>query len=100
MKDLYSQIKFLGISGGLEDYAVFSSTLMRPLNAGDPNANLALQALMGTLCLRRKKDMNFINLKLYPMSSHVVNVKFAQHEREKYEMFWYVNLLVRPFIPH
>lgn len=99
LKDLYSQIKFLGISGRLEDYAVFRSILMRPLNAGNPNANLALQALMGTLCLRPKKDMDFINLKLPPLCSHVLNVKFTQHEREKCEMFWYVVFLIHPFIP-
>lgn len=91
LKDLYSQVKFLGISGGLEDYAVFNSTLIRPLNNEDPSASLTLQALMGTVCLRRKKDMNFINLKLPPMSSHVLNVKWTTHERVKYEMFWYAS---------
>ncbi|PGH23389.1 hypothetical protein AJ80_02499 [Polytolypa hystricis UAMH7299] len=87
LKDLYSQIKFLGISGGLEDFAVFNSTLIRPLNAGDPNANLLLQALMATICLRRKKDMNFVNLRLPELSSHVLHVKFLPHEKEKYDMF-------------
>ncbi|KAL1954664.1 hypothetical protein VTO42DRAFT_816 [Malbranchea cinnamomea] len=87
LKDLYSQVKFLHISGGLEDFAVFNSALIRPLNAGDPAANLALQALMGTICLRRRKDMKFINLKLPPMSSHILRVKFYPHEREKYDMF-------------
>ncbi|EQL33211.1 hypothetical protein BDFG_04655 [Blastomyces dermatitidis ATCC 26199] len=87
LKDLYSQVKFLGISGGLEDLTVFNSAVIRPLTACDPNANLLLQALMGTICLRRKKDMNFINLRLPPLSSHVLHVKFLPHEQEKYDMF-------------
>ncbi|KAK2801721.1 hypothetical protein FQN50_007636 [Emmonsiellopsis sp. PD_5] len=87
LKDLYSQVKFLGISGGLEDLAVFNSALIRPLNAGEPHASLLLQALMGTICLRRRKDMKFINLRLPPLQSHVLHVKFLPHEQEKYEMF-------------
>ncbi|PGH08602.1 hypothetical protein GX51_01122 [Blastomyces parvus] len=87
LKDLYSQVKFLGISGGLEDLTVFNSAVIRPLTTCDPNANLLLQALMGTICLRRKKDMSFINLSLPPLSSHILHVKFLPHEQEKYDMF-------------
>ncbi|KAK2765991.1 hypothetical protein FQN54_007506 [Arachnomyces sp. PD_36] len=87
LKDLYSQVKFLKLSGGLDDSGVFHSVLTRPLSNGDPNANLLLQALMGTICLRRRKDMNFIDLSLPPMSSHVLRVKFLKHEREKYDAF-------------
>lgn len=87
LKDLYSQVRFLGLSGGLEDFSVFNSALIRPVNAGDASANLVLQALMGTLSLRRKKDMNFVNLKLPPMSSHILHAKFLPHEKEKYDMF-------------
>ncbi|OJD15502.1 hypothetical protein AJ78_04233 [Emergomyces pasteurianus Ep9510] len=87
LKDLYSQVKYLGISGGLEDLAVFNSAVIRPLTACEPNASLVLQALMGTICLRRKKEMNFINLRLPPLSSHVLHVKFLPHEREKYDLF-------------
>ncbi|EDN05404.1 conserved hypothetical protein [Histoplasma mississippiense (nom. inval.)] len=86
LKDLYSQIKYLRISGGLEDLAVFNSAVIRPLTTCEPNANLLLQALMGTICLRRKKEMNFINLRLPPLSSHVLRVKFLPHEQEKYDM--------------
>lgn len=87
LKDLYSQVKFLRLSGGLNDATVFNSVLTRPLANGDPNANLLLQALMGTICLRRKKDMDFINLRLPPMSSHVLRIKFLEHEQEKYDIF-------------
>ncbi|EEH06150.1 DNA repair and recombination protein RAD5B [Histoplasma capsulatum G186AR] len=86
LKDLYSQIKYLRISGGLEDLSVFNSAVIRPLTTCEPNASLLLQALMGTICLRRKKEMNFINLRLPPLSSHVLRVKFLPHEQEKYDM--------------
>ncbi|RMJ28381.1 SNF2 family helicase [Aspergillus sp. HF37] len=87
LKDLYSQVRFLRLSGGLEDMAVFNSVLARPLMSEDPDARLLLQALMGTICLRRRKDMGFINLRLPPLNSRVLRVKFHPHEQEKYQMF-------------
>lgn len=90
LKDLYSQVRFLGLTGGLEDMAVFNSVLIRPLTAGEPEARLLLEALMGTICLRRRKDMNFINLRLPEMTSRVLRVKFQAHEQEKYNALQYV----------
>ncbi|KAJ5191693.1 uncharacterized protein N7498_010678 [Penicillium cinerascens] len=84
LKDLYSQVRFLGLSGGLEDLAMFNSVLMRPLTNGEPEARLLLEALMGTICLRRRKDMEFINLRLPTMESRVLRIKFHPHELEKY----------------
>lgn len=91
LKDLYSQVRFLRLSGGLEDMAVFNSVLIRPLMSEDPNARLLLQALMGTICLRRRKDMGFVNLRLPPLTSRVLRVKFHPHEQEKYQMFEYAS---------
>jgi SWI/SNF-related matrix-associated actin-dependent regulator of chromatin subfamily A3 len=93
LKDLYSQVRFLQMSGGLEDMSVFNSVLIRPLTNGDPEARLLLEALMGTICLRRRKDMSFINLRLPEMTSRVLRVKFHPHELEKYSAFQYVFLL-------
>ncbi|KAL4788063.1 SNF2 family N-terminal domain-containing protein [Aspergillus varians] len=87
LKDLYSQIRFLGLTGGLEDLAVFNSVLIRPLMSDDPDSRLLLQALMSTICLRRRKDMDFVNLRLPPLTSRVLRIKFHPHEQEKYEMF-------------
>ncbi|RAL05550.1 DEAD/DEAH box helicase [Aspergillus ibericus CBS 121593] len=87
LKDLYSQVRFLRLSGGLEDLAVFNSVLIRPLVSGDPDARLLLQALMTTICLRRRKDMNFVNLRLPPLTSRILRVKFHPHEQEKYDLF-------------
>ncbi|PWY73360.1 SNF2 family helicase [Aspergillus eucalypticola CBS 122712] len=87
LKDLYSQVRFLRLTGGLEDLAVFNSVLIRPLLSGDPDSRLLLQALMTTICLRRRKDMNFVNLRLPPLTSRILRIKFHPHEQEKYDMF-------------
>ncbi|KAJ5146290.1 uncharacterized protein N7515_000854 [Penicillium bovifimosum] len=87
LKDLYSQIRFLKFSGGLEDMGIFNSVLIRPVNAGEPEARLLLEALMATICLRRRKDMEFINLKLPEMTSRVIRIKWHPHEVEKYTAF-------------
>ncbi|KAJ5921227.1 hypothetical protein N7466_009553 [Penicillium verhagenii] len=87
LKDLYSQVRFLKLSGGLDDMGVFNSVLIRPLTSGEPEARLLLEALMGTICLRRRKDMDFINLKLPKLTSRVLRVKFHPHELEKYSAF-------------
>ncbi|EAW12569.1 DEAD/DEAH box helicase [Aspergillus clavatus NRRL 1] len=89
LKDLYSQIRFLRLSGGLEDMAVFNSVLIRPLTYEDPKGRLLLQALMSTICLRRRKDMEFVNLRLPALTSRVLRIKFHPHEQEKYDMFQY-----------
>ncbi|KAJ5979117.1 hypothetical protein N7501_002459 [Penicillium viridicatum] len=73
--------------GGLEDLRIFNGALIRPLTAGEPEARLLLEALMGTICLRRRKDMGFINLKLPEMTSRIIRIKFNAHEREKYSAF-------------
>ena len=87
LKDLYSMVKFLRLSGGLDQFEIFNSALIRPLKNGDPGASLLLQALMSTLCLRRLKNMKFVDLKLPDITSHKRLVKFLPHERLKYEAF-------------
>ncbi|KAJ5626869.1 hypothetical protein N7528_004296 [Penicillium herquei] len=87
LKDLYSQVRFLKLTGGLEDLGMFNSVLVRPLNSGDTEARLLLEALMGVICLRRRKDMDFINLRLPTLTSRVLKIKFHDHELEKYNAF-------------
>ncbi|KAF9890959.1 hypothetical protein FE257_005216 [Aspergillus nanangensis] len=87
LKDLYSQVRYLRLSGGLEDMAVFNSVLIRPLASGEPEGRLLLQGLMSAICLRRRKDMEFVNLRLPPLTSRILRVKFHSHEQEKYDMF-------------
>ena len=87
LKDLYSHVKFLRLSGGLEQLDIFNGTLVRPLKNGDPNASVLLRALMSTICLRRMKDMKFVDLRLPELVSHKYPIKFHSHEREKYDAF-------------
>ncbi|KAJ5099789.1 hypothetical protein N7532_006790 [Penicillium argentinense] len=85
LKDLYSQVRFLKLSGGLEDLGVFNSVLIRPLTSRDPEARLLLEALMATICLRRTKSMKFVDIRLPEMTSRILRVKFHDHEQKKYD---------------
>ena len=85
LKDLYSLVRFIGITGGLEKLEVFNSVLIRPSKAGDPEVTLLLQALMSTLCLRRRKDMKFVDLRLPELNEYVHRIKFSPAEQEKYD---------------
>ena len=87
LKDLYSHVKFIRLTGGLSEFEIFNGTLIRPLKNGDPAASVLLQALMSTVCLRRMKDMKFIDLKLPEITSLKYPVTFLRHERERYDAF-------------
>ena len=83
LKDLYSLVRFLRLSGGLQRLEIFNGVLIRPLNQGSQDASL--QALMGTICLRRKKEMSFVDLRLPELSEYIHRVEFLPHEKEKYD---------------
>lgn len=87
LKDLYSLIRFIGLTGGLEKLEIYNSVLVRPLKGGDPSARALLQAIMSALCLRRKKEMKFIDLKLPKLEEFVHRIEFSDHEKERYEAF-------------
>jgi len=91
LKDLQSMIRFLRLTGGLEQPEIFNGTLIRPLNLGSVEASTLLQALVSTVCLRRMKDMKFIDLSLPPLTSHMYSVTFHPHERKAYDAFQYVH---------
>jgi SWI/SNF-related matrix-associated actin-dependent regulator of chromatin subfamily A3 len=88
VKDLHSMLKFLRITGGLERADVFNSVLARPLTAGDKNADMILQSIMRQMCLRRKKDMKFVDLKIPPLTEYIRHVKFRSDEQEKYDALY------------
>lgn len=48
-------------------------------------AELLLQTTMRSMCLRRKKEMNFVDLKLPELSEFVHKVKFRNDELKIYE---------------
>lgn len=69
---------------------VFNSILIRPLNAGSNEASLLLQGLISTVCLRRKKEMKFIDLRLPVLTEYIHRIEFLPQEKEKYEALQYV----------
>ncbi|APA13003.1 hypothetical protein SS1G_08499 [Sclerotinia sclerotiorum 1980 UF-70] len=85
IKDFYSMLKFLGVSGGLQELDIFNSVFTRPLALGSRDAEVLLQTTMRAMCLRRKKDMKFVDLKLPDLSEFVHKVKFRDDELKVYE---------------
>lgn len=89
LKDLYSQIKFLGLKGRLDELAVFSACLVTPLTSKKVELRMKaqelLQTMMAAVCLRRRKDMKFINLKLPELSSHLLRIRLNADEKKKYD---------------
>ncbi|KAH7391880.1 SNF2 family N-terminal domain-containing protein [Pyrenochaeta sp. MPI-SDFR-AT-0127] len=85
LKDLYSQVRFLRLSGGLDSFEIFHGAIMRPVLQGDVQGNRILQLLMSSICLRRKKEMSFIDLRLPELSEYVHKINLHPHEQEKYD---------------
>ncbi|KAF1971405.1 hypothetical protein BU23DRAFT_555945 [Bimuria novae-zelandiae CBS 107.79] len=87
LKDLFSLIRFLRLSGGLDSLEIFHAAIMRPVMQGDVSGNRALQMLMAGICLRRRKEMAFIDLRLPKLTEYKYKVQLLPHEKEKYEAF-------------
>lgn len=85
LKDLYSLVRFLRLSGGLSQLEIFHGAIMRPVLQGDAQGNKALQLLMSGICLRRKKEMSFIDLRLPELVEYVHKFTLHPHEQEKYD---------------
>lgn len=85
LKDLFSLVRFLGLEGGLKELEVFHGAIIRPVSQGEERGNKALQLLMKGICLRRKKEMSFIDLRLPELSEYVHKITLLPHEKEKYE---------------
>ncbi|KHN98198.1 SNF2-related protein [Metarhizium album ARSEF 1941] len=85
VRDLQSLIKFLHITGGIEHPEIFKSRITRRLASGDASAEIILQALMQDICLRRKKDMKFVDLKIPEKKEYLHKITFHPAEKRKYE---------------
>ncbi|KAL2200230.1 RAD5-like protein [Corynascus similis CBS 632.67] len=85
IKDLHSLLKFLRITGGLEQPDIFNTVIARPLGFGEASAEALLQSLMQDLCLRRRKDMKFVDLKLPAKTEYIHRITFWPDEKKKYE---------------
>lgn len=84
LKDLYSLLRFVGISGGLDQLEIFNRVLVRPLKSGDPSATFLLQAIMTAFTLRRRKEMKYIDLRLPKLDEYVYRIDFTAKEQERY----------------
>ncbi|KAM5348285.1 hypothetical protein ACJ41O_008109 [Fusarium nematophilum] len=85
VQDLHSLVKFLHITGGIEQPEIFNAKITRRLGSGDKSSEALLQALMHDLCLRRKKDMKFVDLKLPEKKEYVHRIPFRKDEKRKYD---------------
>lgn len=85
VRDLHSLLKFLHITGGIEQSEVFNAVIARPLATGLVIGETMLQAIMVDMCLRRKKDMKFVDLKLPPKTEYIHRIAFWADEKKKYD---------------
>ncbi|RSL92908.1 hypothetical protein CEP52_013572 [Fusarium oligoseptatum] len=85
VKDLHSIVKFLHITGGIEQSEIFNAKITRQLGSLHGSGEALLQALMHDLCLRRKKDMKFVDLKLPEKKEYIHRIAFRKDEKRKYD---------------
>jgi hypothetical protein len=94
--DFWSALLFLKITGGIQEKNIFNAKIARPLEGIVKDNNQArlkirgeaqalFQWLVNDLCLRRKKDMKFINLKMAEKTEYVHRVRFTKLEQLRYE---------------
>ncbi|KAI1376930.1 SNF2 family N-terminal domain-containing protein [Hypoxylon crocopeplum] len=92
-KDFLSALKFLKITGGIEETTIFSSLIDKPLSGGEESemiepyklAKQLFRSLTRDLCLRRRKDMKFVDLKLPPKTEYIHRIRFRDDEQVKYD---------------
>ncbi|KAF4513597.1 hypothetical protein G6O67_000847 [Ophiocordyceps sinensis] len=85
VKDLHSLVKFLHLTGGIEQAEIFNTNVTRKLYDGDRSGEAILQALVRDICLRRKKDMKFVDLKLPEKKQYLHRISFHPSEKQKYD---------------
>ncbi|KAH8889732.1 hypothetical protein GQ53DRAFT_747953 [Thozetella sp. PMI_491] len=85
IRDLLSVLKFLRITGGIEQPEIFQAAITRPLASGERTAEMLVQSLMADLCLRRKKSLKFIDLNLPPKTEYIHRITFWPDEQTKYD---------------
>lgn len=59
--------------------------ITRRLGSENGRGELLLQALVQDLCLRRRKDMKFVDLKLPEKKKFVHRIAFRPEEKRKYD---------------
>ena len=56
----------------------------KPLGLDIPGAHGLLQTLVQDICLRRRKDMKFVDLKIPPKTEYMHKITFRADEKVKY----------------
>lgn len=84
--DLGSMLRFLGMSGGLALPKVFNRVVARPFARQEYGSQELVHQIMFDLCLRRKHDMPFVNIKLPPRTDMIVPITFRPEEKERYKV--------------
>ncbi|KAI1482385.1 SNF2 family N-terminal domain-containing protein [Daldinia eschscholtzii] len=92
-KDFLSALKFLRMTGGIEETTFFVNLIDKPLSNGEEGgkgaefqlAKQLFQSLTRDLCLRRRKDMKFVDLKLPPKTEYIHRIKFRDDEKKRYD---------------
>ena len=64
---------------------MFNTVIARPLANGEARGEALLQSLMKDVCLRRRKDMKFVDLKLPAKTEYIHRITFWADEKKKYE---------------
>ncbi|KAH8198118.1 hypothetical protein TruAng_007695 [Truncatella angustata] len=91
VKDFYSLLRFLKLSGGLQDEGLFSQVIARPIKQAHSRHPDRIKAvnllghLMKDICLRRKKEMKFVNLNLPAKTEYIHRISFDKTEKTKYD---------------
>lgn len=85
LTDLFSLLRFIRITGGLEQLDLFNRVLTRPYKNGEQSAVVLLQLIMKAFTLRRRKEMSYIDLKLPGLEEYVQRIDFSENERRRYE---------------
>lgn len=62
--------------------------------SGERSAEAILQSLMQDICLRRKKDMKFVDLKLPKKTEYLHRITFLPEEKTKYDALLYARPIV------
>ncbi|KXZ51801.1 hypothetical protein GPECTOR_11g243 [Gonium pectorale] len=87
MADLYGLCAYLRLEP-LQDKSIFTRAIERPLKAGDTTAVKRLQVLMGSIAMRRTKDLRIGGRPLVVLprkSINLVTVHLTREDRAKYD---------------
>ncbi|KAI1470954.1 SNF2 family N-terminal domain-containing protein [Daldinia caldariorum] len=91
-KDFLSALKFLRMTGGIEETTFFVNMIDKPLSSGTEGgenefklAKQLFQSLTRDLCLRRRKNMKFVDLKLPAKTEYIHRIKFRNDEKQRYD---------------